>query len=156
MSQTRQTCRRPLEAFPAFAAANFDRLSDILENQLSAKFMRLPVRGDNIEAVANSAQLTHTQLWYCSYGMPLSVKFPDGDYIRLQMQHRGTGGAVAEVAAGAHILKADNVVFEADTLLSFVMGASTITLTPASISIAGLSIKIDGAVAETAALIADN
>ena len=91
MSQTRQTCRRPLEAFPAFAAANFDRLSDILENQLSAKFMRLPVRGDNIEAVANSAQLTHTQLWYCSYGMPLSVKFPDGDYIRLQMQHRGTG-----------------------------------------------------------------
>ena len=64
--------------------------------------------------------------------------------------------AQREVAAGAHILKADNVVFEADTLLSFVMGASTITLTPASISIAGLSIKIDGAVAETAALIADN
>jgi type VI secretion system secreted protein VgrG len=61
-----------------------------------------------------------------------------------------------EVAAGAHILKADNVVFEGETLVSFVMGASTITLTPVSISIAGVSIKIDGAVAETAALILDN
>jgi type VI secretion system secreted protein VgrG len=66
------------------------------------------------------------------------------------------GGTFTEVAAGAQILKADNVVFEADTLLSFVMGASTITLTPASISIAGVSIKIDGATAETAALILDN
>ncbi len=61
-----------------------------------------------------------------------------------------------EVAAGAHILKADKVVFEGETIVSFVMGASTITLTPASISIAGVSIKIDGAVAETAALIMDN
>lgn len=61
-----------------------------------------------------------------------------------------------EVAAGAHILKADNVVFEGEALVSFVMGASTITLTPVSISIAGVSIKIDGAVAETAALILDN
>jgi type VI secretion system secreted protein VgrG len=66
------------------------------------------------------------------------------------------GADYTEVAAGAQILKADHVVFEADTLLSFVMGASTITLTPVSISIAGLSIKIDGAVAETAALVADN
>lgn len=61
-----------------------------------------------------------------------------------------------EVAAGAHILKADTVVFEGETIVSFVMGASTITLTPVSISIAGVSIKIDGAVAETAALILDN
>ena len=61
-----------------------------------------------------------------------------------------------EVAAGAHILKADTVVFEGESIVSFVMGASTITLTPASISIAGVSIKIDGAVAETAALIMDN
>ncbi len=36
------------------------------------------------------------------------------------------------------------------------MGASTITLTPASVSIAGVSIKIDAAVAETAVLILDN
>lgn len=66
------------------------------------------------------------------------------------------GATFTEVAAGAHILKADKVVFEGETIVSFVMGASTITLTPVSISIAGVSIKIDGAVAETAALILDN
>ena len=66
------------------------------------------------------------------------------------------GATFTEVAAGAHILKADTVVFEGESLVSFVMGASTITLTPASISIAGVSIKIDGATAETAALILDN
>lgn len=66
------------------------------------------------------------------------------------------GATFTEVAAGAHILKADTVVFEGEGLVSFVMGASTITLTPASISIAGVSIKIDGATAETAALILDN
>jgi len=66
------------------------------------------------------------------------------------------GATFTEVAAGAHILKADNVVFEGDGIVSFVMGASTITLTPASISIAGVSIKLDGATAETAALILNN
>lgn len=66
------------------------------------------------------------------------------------------GGTLTEVAAGASIIKASSVVFEANALLSLVMGASTITLTPASVSIAGVSIKIDGATAETAALILDN
>jgi type VI secretion system secreted protein VgrG len=66
------------------------------------------------------------------------------------------GSTFTEVAACAQILKADNVVFEGETIVSLVMGASTITLTPASISIAGISIKIDGATAETAALILDN
>ncbi|MFT3764954.1 MAG: type VI secretion system tip protein TssI/VgrG [Minicystis sp.] len=66
------------------------------------------------------------------------------------------GATFTEVAAGAHIVKADNVVLEGEGIVSLVMGASTITLTPASISIAGVSIKIDGATAETAALILDN
>lgn len=66
------------------------------------------------------------------------------------------GATFTEIAAGAHIVKADNVVLEGEGIVSLVMGASTITLTPASISIAGVSIKIDGAVADTAALILDN
>ena len=49
-----------------------------------------------------------------------------------------------EIAGGAQIIKATNVVFEADSLLSVVMGASTITLTPASVSIAGVKIQLDG------------
>ena len=56
-----------------------------------------------------------------------------------------SSGGFTEVAAGAHIIKATNVVIEASSLLSIVMGASTITLTPASVSIAGTNIKIDAA-----------
>jgi type VI secretion system secreted protein VgrG len=61
-----------------------------------------------------------------------------------------------EVAGGAQIIKATNVVFQAETLLSVVMGASTITLTPASVSIAGAKITLDGQCDEQALLITDN
>ncbi len=61
-----------------------------------------------------------------------------------------------EIAGGAQLIKATNVVFEASDLLSVVMGGSTITLTPASVSIAGTKITLDGECAETAALVADN
>ena len=66
------------------------------------------------------------------------------------------GSSFTEIAAGASIVKADKVVFEADTALCVVMGASILALTPASVSIVGVSVKIDGAAAETAALITDN
>jgi type VI secretion system secreted protein VgrG len=53
------------------------------------------------------------------------------------------GAALNDTVAGAQIIKADNVTFEAETALSITMGASTITLTPASVIIAGASIKVD-------------
>jgi type VI secretion system secreted protein VgrG len=65
-------------------------------------------------------------------------------------------GDFLEVAGGAQLIKATNVVFQADDLLSVVMGASTITLTPASVSIAGTKITIDGECDEVATLVADN
>ena len=65
-------------------------------------------------------------------------------------------GDFMEVAGGAQITKAVNVVFEAENLLSVVMGGSTITLTPASVSIAGVKITIDGECDEASSLIADN
>ena len=78
------------------------------------------------------------------------VNLVDGD------RSEEAGGAMTWVAAGATIVKADNITYEAESLLTFVMGASTIVLTPASVSILGVSIKIDGATVETAALITDN
>jgi type VI secretion system secreted protein VgrG len=61
-----------------------------------------------------------------------------------------------EVAGGAQIVKAVNVLFEAESLLSVVMGASTITLTEASVSIAGTKITLDGDVADQGLLVTDN
>jgi type VI secretion system secreted protein VgrG len=66
------------------------------------------------------------------------------------------GASFTEIAAGASIVKADSVTFEADGALSVVMGGSILSLTPASVSFVGTSVKIDGAVAETAAMITDN
>ncbi|WP_437972182.1 type VI secretion system tip protein TssI/VgrG [Sorangium sp. So ce260] len=67
-----------------------------------------------------------------------------------------TEGDFLEVAGGAQLIKATNVVFHADQLLSVVMGASTITLTPASVSIAGAKITLDGECDEVALLVTDN
>jgi len=49
-----------------------------------------------------------------------------------------------DMVAGAQLIKASNVTFEADVVLSLVMGASTITLTPVSVIVAGVAIKVDG------------
>jgi type VI secretion system secreted protein VgrG len=66
------------------------------------------------------------------------------------------GGNFTEVAVGAQLVKAGIVSFEAESMLTLVMGASILSLTPASVAILGLSAKLDGDVADTGALIVDN
>jgi type VI secretion system secreted protein VgrG len=61
-----------------------------------------------------------------------------------------------EVAAGAHLVKAKVVAFEAEKMLSLVMGASTITLLPDAIIVAGTSLKLDGATTDSGAMVVDN
>ena len=78
------------------------------------------------------------------------VNLVDGD------RNEEAGGMFTAIAGGARIVKADNIVFEADGMLTLVMGASLLAITPASVSFLGLTLKVDGASAETAALILDN
>ncbi|WP_437537133.1 type VI secretion system tip protein TssI/VgrG [Sorangium sp. So ce726] len=61
-----------------------------------------------------------------------------------------------ELAGGAQLVKANNAVFEATGALTLVMGASILSLTPASVAIIGVSAKLDGDVSDTAALVLDN
>ncbi len=65
-------------------------------------------------------------------------------------------GKLTDVAAGAQIVKATNVTFTAETLLTVVCGGSTLTLTPGSVTLAGATIKLDGVTPQTAAMIKDN
>ncbi|WP_437681532.1 type VI secretion system Vgr family protein [Sorangium sp. So ce131] len=65
-------------------------------------------------------------------------------------------GAYTELAGGAQLVKANNVVFQADGALTLVMGASILSLTPASVAILGVSAKLDGDVSDAAALVIDN
>ena len=65
-------------------------------------------------------------------------------------------GSYTEVAAGAHIIKAASVTFEAKSMLSIIMGASTLTLMPAAVAITGVSVKFDGDVDDAGVLVIDN
>ena len=65
-------------------------------------------------------------------------------------------GTYTEIAAGAHLVKSKNITVEADTVLTIVMGASTLTLLPALVAIAGISVKLDGDVSDLAVLVIDN
>ncbi|WP_437978218.1 type VI secretion system tip protein TssI/VgrG [Sorangium sp. So ce295] len=65
-------------------------------------------------------------------------------------------GTYTELAGGAQIVKANNAVFEATGALTLVMGASILSLTPASVAIIGVSAKLDGDVSDAAALVLDN
>lgn len=65
-------------------------------------------------------------------------------------------GSYTEVAAGAQIIKAASVTFEAKSMLSIIMGASTLTLMPAAVAITGVSVKFDGDVDDAGVLVIDN
>ena len=67
-----------------------------------------------------------------------------------------SGGKLTDIAAGAQIVKATNVTFTAETLLTVVCGGSTLTLTPGSVTLAGAKVTLKGVAPQTAAMIKDN
>lgn len=67
-----------------------------------------------------------------------------------------SGGELTDVAGGAQMVKATNVTFTAKTLLTVVCGGSTLTLTPASVTLAGATVTLDGVNPATAAMVKDN
>lgn len=54
------------------------------------------------------------------------------------------GATLTEIAAGAEFVKADKISFEADGMLTLVMGASILMLSPAMVMLTGASAKFDG------------
>jgi len=67
-----------------------------------------------------------------------------------------SGGNLTDLALGAQVVKAVNVTYTAESLLTVICGGSTLTLTPASVTLAGANITLDGVSPHTAALIKDN
>jgi type VI secretion system secreted protein VgrG len=71
----------------------------------------------------------------------------DGD-----LAETGTGG-VTEVATGAQLLKATNISIEGTSKVTLVMGASVLSVMDGMVSLAGLSVKIDGETVDEGALV---
>lgn len=44
-----------------------------------------------MDAVANYYALPSSELWFCAYGMPISLAFEEGDYVRVQFRFVGQG-----------------------------------------------------------------
>jgi type VI secretion system secreted protein VgrG len=66
-----------------------------------------------------------------------------------------TKAAYSDLAAGLQITKAKSIVLEAQSALVVQMGAASLVLSPASISITGAAIKLDGNTVDTG-IVMDN
>jgi AraC-like DNA-binding protein len=44
-----------------------------------------------LDARANRFNLPSSSLWFCSYGIPIALEFPEADHIRVQFHHKGVG-----------------------------------------------------------------
>src|ERR1700749_1519214 len=84
------TSKTPLTRYEGFRGSNRNDLLRVVESNLDAKLLKAPKSG-TFDAFANSCKLPTSQLWFCSYGTPISLRFAAGDYIRLQFAHAGTG-----------------------------------------------------------------
>ena len=84
------TSKAPLTPYEGFRASTFDDLVRVVESRLNARLRKAP-KAVSIDAFANSAKLTNSHLWFCSYGAPLTLQFNDDDYLRVQFAHTGSG-----------------------------------------------------------------
>lgn len=80
----------PLSGHPNFRAETLDRLSELLHERLSAKISKV-LKEPSIDARGNRCDLPTSVLWSCSYSVPLRLKFPEGQHLRVQFWRRGLG-----------------------------------------------------------------
>src|SRR5262245_44447152 len=80
----------PLSAFPLLRSRDIDSIVDRLRPILGLQIAELP-DGGAINARANCYGLSATAIWCCDYGAPVTLKFPEVDYFRLQFAYRGRG-----------------------------------------------------------------
>lgn len=80
----------PLQDHPSFSATTADALLEAVSVRLGASIIAAATPR-SLNALANHRRLTTSELWFCSYGTPLSLRFGGGEYLRLQLPHRGRG-----------------------------------------------------------------
>jgi AraC-like DNA-binding protein len=80
----------PLAGEPAFSASTVEDLVSSVESRLGAVCIEVPTER-HICAVANRHKLPSGELWFCSYGEPVKIRFAETDYVRVQFHHTGMG-----------------------------------------------------------------
>lgn len=80
----------PLASHRAFSASTVESLHAIVKSRLGAVCIAAPTER-RIEALANRFKLPAGELWFCSYGEPVKIRFNESDYFRVQFQHASAG-----------------------------------------------------------------
>lgn len=81
----------PLNAYPVMRTSNVDDIIKAIGPTLGAQFRQLPRSRKKLDALANCRGLSASKFWFCSYGAPIKLGFPEVDYFRLQIWHKGFG-----------------------------------------------------------------
>lgn len=80
----------PLAPYRAFSAASVEFLESVIASKLAAVCVAAPTERP-ISAFGNRYQLPFGELWFCSYGERVQIRFAESDYIRVQFHHAGAG-----------------------------------------------------------------
>lgn len=75
----------------AFSAASTDELRDRIDTTLRARVLDFPRQQLEGPIHAHKLSLPRSEFWYCAYGVPLTLQFPEADYYRLQVPQGGRG-----------------------------------------------------------------
>lgn len=80
-----------LSTFPVLRAHSADTLSEGVASLLGGRFLDLRASQGSVDAEGNRYRLPHGEIWFCSYGIPVTIRFPDSDYLRVQFRYGGEG-----------------------------------------------------------------
>lgn len=103
-----------LGTLPVFEATSLDQLEGAVEGCLGAEIIRTATDAGAFSAQGHRRQVRKTALWHCSYQIPVSLKLPESNSIRLQIPIERSGGTrignrFVPVAAGAACVSSGSV-----------------------------------------------
>lgn len=110
----------PLSAHPAFRVSGLEALSETIETRLAARYLS-GTRRQDVEAWGNRLALPAGELWFCSYGDPVTLAFADSDYLRVQFHHAGAGSTQSASKTTA-ITASQACISSAAAIISFGAG----------------------------------
>jgi AraC-like DNA-binding protein len=102
-----------------FRVSAVDELARSVGEQLNGKLLQAG-RRRAFMARADYFKLPQTELWFCSYDIPVSLLFSEGDFFRVQFCSAGAGateigGAIIPVAERAGCITARNATIHFET-----------------------------------------
>jgi hypothetical protein len=74
-----------------FQARSVEDLHCFVETRLRAEIAKLRVESSVLTSAAGRCQLPNSELWYCAYRLPLTRRFAEDDYLRIQLHLGGQG-----------------------------------------------------------------